>query len=343
MRRLHGLYRLRWFHIRFSLVAKIAIPLAITGLAIGLPAYAASTDAAASDGQSAHMAASGPTGNRPPLIAPLAVPAPRSAATVASASATCAQYAARAGWANNGYFAGDLVTATAVCIAESAGDPKVYVCDQNGKVVGQGEYVRGQPIKCPVGTTSYDRGLWQLNSQTAASTTDQCAFDPVCNAKVSYLASSRGTSFIPWSSYDQNTYAKYIDAAQRAVTRLTIGAVTSAELGECLQAKSVSGAKVVIANCGSGGAIQRWTVAGGKLRSGSLCAAISSTSAASPGIVLRRCASQKTQQWTVAGRYELRNAASGKCLTDPNSSLTAGTQVTATGCVNAKNQTWWLP
>ena len=342
MRRLHGLYRLRWFHIRFSLVAKIAIPLAITGLAIGLPAYAASTDAGASGGQSA-MAASGPTGNRPPLIAPLAVPAPRSAATVASASATCAQYAARAGWANNGYFAGDLVTATAVCVAESAGDPKVYVCDQNGKVVGQGEYVPGQPIKCPAGTTSYDRGLWQLNSQTAASTTDQCAFDPVCNAKVSYLASSRGTSFVPWSSYDQNTYAKYIDAAQRAVTRLTIGAVTSAELGECLQAKSVSGAKVVIANCGSGGAIQRWTVTGGKLRSGSLCASISSTSAASPGIVLRRCASQKTQQWTVAGRYELRNAASGKCLTDPNSSLTAGTQVTATGCVNAKNQTWWLP
>jgi hypothetical protein len=262
---------------------------------------------------------------------------------VASASATCAQYAARAGWANNGYFAGDLVTATAVCIAESAGDPKVYVCDQNGKVVGQGEYVPGQPIKCPAGTTSYDRGLWQFNSQTAASTTDQCAFDPVCNAKVSYLASSRGTSFVPWSSYDQNTYAKYIDAAQSAVTKLTIGAVVSAELGECLQAKSVSGAKVVIANCGSGGAVQRWTVTGGKLRSGSLCAAISSTLAASPGIVLRRCASQKTQQWTVAGRYELRNAASGKCLTDPNSSLTAGTQVTATGCVNAKNQTWWLP
>jgi hypothetical protein len=343
MRRLHGLYRLRRFRIRFSLVAKIAIPVAITGLGIGLPAYASSADAGAAGSQSARMLASAPTGNRPPLIAPLAVPGPKSAATVASASATCAKYAARAGWANNGYFAGDLVTATAVCVAESAGDPKVYVCDQNGKIVGQGEYVAGQPIKCPAGTTSYDRGLWQLNSQTAASTTDKCAFDPVCNARVSYLASSRGTSFVPWSSYDQNTYAKYIDAAQSAVTKLTMGAVASAELGECLQAKSVSGAKVVIANCGGGGAIQRWTVTGGKLRSGSLCGAISSTSAASPGIVLRRCASQKTQQWTVAGRYELRNAANGKCLTDPNGSLTAGTQVTAARCVNAKDQTWWLP
>jgi hypothetical protein len=343
MRRLQRLYRLRWFSVRFSLAAKIAIPVAVTGLAIGLPAYASSTDTATSGGQLARMSAIAPTGKHPVLIAPLAVPGPRTAAQVASASATCAQYATRAGWANNGYFAGDLVTATAICVAESAGDPKVYVCDENGKVVGQGEYVAGQPIKCPAGTTSYDRGLWQLNNVTASSTSDPCAFDPVCNAGVAYLASSRGTSFVPWSSYDQNVYAKYIDAAQSAVTKLTNGAVTSAELGECLRAKSASAARVVIANCGSGGSVQRWNVTGGKLRSGSLCAAISSTSAASPGIVLRPCASQKTQQWAVAGRYELRNAADGKCLTDPNSSLTAGTAVNATRCVNAKNQTWWLP
>ncbi len=81
-----------------------------------------------------------------------------------------------------------------------------------------------------------------------------------------------------------------------------------------------------------------------RLRPGyQLCAAISSTSAASPGVVLRRCASQKIQHWSVAGRFELRNKADGKCLTDPSSSLKAGTQVTATRCVNAKNQTWWLP
>jgi hypothetical protein len=337
------LYQVRWFRARFSLLAKIAIPVAIAGLAIGLPAYASTADVGASGGQLASMAASTPAGNLPPLIAPLVVPGPKSAATVASASATCAQYAARAGWANNGYFAGDLVTATAICVAESAGDPKVYVCDQDDKIVGTGEYVAGQPIKCPAGTQSYDRGLWQLNNKTASSTTDQCAFDPICNARVAYLASSRGTSFVPWSSYDQNTYAKYIDAAQSAVNKLTVGAVTSAMLGECLQAQSVVGAKVVIANCGPGGAIQRWTITGGKLRSGSLCATISSTTATSPGIVLRRCASQKIQQWTVAGRYELKNASNGKCLTDPNSSLTAGTQVNTTQCVNAKNQTWWLP
>jgi hypothetical protein len=100
---------------------------------------------------------------------------------------------------------------------------------------------------------------------------------------------------------------------------------------------------VVIANCGSGGSVQQWAISGGKLRSGSLCAAISSTSASSPGIVLRRCAAQKIQQWSVAGRFELRNNADSKCLTDPGNSLTAGTQVVVTRCANAKDQTWWLP
>jgi hypothetical protein len=94
--------------------------------------------------------------------------------------------------------------------------------------------------------------------------------------------------------------------------------VTSALLGECLvRAKQASGGKVFLANCGSGAASQQWSVTGGKLRSGSLCAAIASTAAASPGIVLRRCASQKIQQWSVSGRDELRNKADGKCLTDP--------------------------
>ncbi len=52
---------------------------------------------------------------------------------------------------------------------------------------------------------------------------------------------------------------------------------------------------------------------------------------------------QKIQQWSVTGRNELRNRADGKCLTDPNCSLTAqALQVNATRCVNAKNQTWWL-
>ncbi len=323
-----------------SLLTKIVLAAAGAAIAIAVPAYASST-------QGASGAAATPTGaaHQPVMIAPVPGIAPRTAAQAATASSTCVRYATRAGWANNGYFAGDLVTAAAVCVAESTGDPNLYVCDNAaGQVVGHGDFGPGKPVKCPAGTTSYDRGLWQLNTAVPGAVGDTCAFNPVCNAATAYLASQRGTDFSPWSSYDQDVYSKFIDPAQTAVTQLTSGTVTSALLGECLvQAKSAAGAKVEIANCGRGASTQQWIVGGGKLRSGSVCATISSTSAATPGVVLRRCATQKIQSWTVFGRSELRNAADGKCLTDPNGSLAAGKPVTVTRCANAKDQTWWLP
>ena len=241
---------------------------------------------------------------------------------------------------NNGYFGGDLVTAIAICVAESTGDPERYVCDEKGKVVGQGEY----PVHCPAGTTSYDRGLWQLNSKAAAAVSDKCAFSPLCNAEQAYLHSQRGTSFAPWSSYDQDTYTHYLDPAQIVVTKLRSGTVTSAELGECLaRSRSAAGAKVVLANCGIGPVSpQRWQLAGGKLRSGAWCAAIGSGSA-NPGVVLRRCSRSSGQVWLPFGRNELRNSADRKCLTDPHGTLTAGTALVAGRCANAKSQTWWLP
>jgi hypothetical protein len=328
-----GLTGLTAFSTRLSLLAKVGLPAAAIGLAIALPAQAAST--------AGHSTAPPqPSTVSPQMVAPLPAHGPITAAQLTTAAATCARYATRAGWANNGYFAGDLTTATAVCVAESAGDPKLIVCDKNGTADGSGDY---PGFTCPTDATSYDRGLWQLNNVFSSDVSNQCAFNPVCNAGAAYLKSGRGTSFSRWSSYALDVYAKYIDAAQAAVTDLHSGTVTSALLGECLQAKSTVGAKVVIANCGSGGTIQQWIVSGGKLRSGSLCAVISSTSATSPGIVLRRCAAQKIQQWSVTGRFELRNMGDGKCLTDPGNSLTAGTQVNVTSCTNAKNQTWWLP
>ncbi len=333
--------QLRLFRIRLSWVAKVVTAAAAAGLAIAVPAYAAGARPAAPGSARPTTERQSPALRGPGLISPLHGMSPRTAARAATASSTCVRYATRAGWANNGYFAGDLVTAAAICVAESAGDPKLIVCDKKGQVDGSGDY---PGFKCPVDATSYDRGLWQLNTAVPGAVNNQCAFNPVCNAQTAYLASGRGTSFAPWSSYDQDVYTKFIDAAQAAVTGLRSGTVTSALLGECLvQSKQAVGAKVVIANCGSGAANQQWSVSGGKLRSGSLCAAISSTSAASPGIVLRPCAAHKVQQWSVTGRFELRNKGDGKCLADPGNSLTAGTQVHVTRCLNAKNQTWWLP
>lgn len=306
------------------------------GAAAVVPALASSTHRVTS-----HLAVR-PAESGMALVAPTAAQGRLSPVATGKAVSTCAFYAAKAGWPNNGYFGGDLVTAATICVAESRGDPHLIVCDgKNNSITGQGDWPK---FTCPEPQTiSFDRGLWQLNSVHAAEVSNKCAFDPVCNAGQAYLHSGRGISFAPWSSYDQQTYKVYLDLVQAAVTKLAHGTVTSALLGECLaQSGPVAGAKVDVVNCGSGAASQQWFTSGGKLRSGSRCAAIGS-SGRNPGVVLRRCAKTKAQDWAVSGRYELRNAADRKCLTDPGSSLTAGTQVNVTTCANAKNQTWWLP
>lgn len=312
---------------RFVLPTSVALAVAATATAVG-PALATSAPAQ----QLIPVRA---------MIAPLAGHGPRTAAAAQAAAQTCVQYATRAGWANNGYYSGDLVTAAAICVAESAGDPKLIACNPSGQ---SGDY----PVfTCPGGTTSEDRGLWQLNSAVQDPATDQCAFNPVCNADFAYYtgdssdpASLRGLGFAPWATYDNDTYSKDIDPVQAVITKLRTGTVTSAELGECLApVKSAVNSKVVVVNCGTGSTLQQWSISGDKLRSGSACAAVGSTGA----VVLRRCARNPRQLWIAYGRDELRNVADGECLTDPNGSTTAGTQVVASRCAVIKDQTWWLP
>ena len=307
------------------------------GVTVVVPALASGTREAAS-----HSTAS-PRAADIAMIAPVRWHGHLSLAATGRAVKTCVYYATRVGWADNGYYAGDLVTAATICVSESAGDPDLIVCDNKaGEVTGQGNYPK---FSCPEGTVSYDRGLWQLNTVGAKGASNTCAFNPVCNAGFAYEASVLGISFAPWSSYDQGVYANdhHLDLVQAAVTTQATGTVTSALLGECLaQSRPAIGTAVVVVNCGSGTTSQLWSVADGKLRSGSSCAAVVSAGG-KPGVVLARCGRQKTQDWAAFGRDELRNSADGKCLTDPNSSLTAGTQVTVTSCGDAKDQTWWVP
>jgi len=338
---------------RLAPLARIALPLAAAIVAVAVPAVASTSASPAARSAAvpydrAAGARAAAEGAAPGVIAPLAGPTPLAGAgaapvvATAKATATCAAYAARAGWPDNGYYGGDLVTAATICVAESGGNPLLYVCDKNGVPDGQGNYVPGKKVSCPTGTTSYDRGLWQLNSVAAAAVGDSCAFNPVCNAGQAYLYSGRGTDFAPWSSYDQDTYVghQFLDLVQGVVSKLSVGTVTSALLGECLAAGS--SAKVVVANCGSGAASQQWLVADGKLKSGSGCAAIISA-AKNSGVTLVRCARRSAQDWTAFGRDELRNAADGECLSDPGGSLAAGTPVKMAACTDAKAQTWWLP
>ena len=257
-------------------------------------------------------------------------PGPLNAAQAASAAQTCASYATAAGWANNG----SLVTAGAVCVAESGGRSLVYFCDSTGH---DGVY---PPIVCP---GIYDRGLWQLDSAGQSGISDICAFDPQCNANAAYAVSGRGTNFAAWAGYTGGGYSRYVSAVQAAVDGLRSGTVASALLGVCLaRAQYGQNAPVVTGSCGTGVRQQQWSAVGGTIRSGQFCAAVASK-AAYANVRLRRCDSLTWQQWTASGTGQLRNVLTGGCLRDPGASLVAGTQVTVAPCTAYASRLWWLP
>jgi len=109
----------------------------------------------------------GPVVMRPASVAPRGafgrILSARQAVTAAQA---CAGYATYAGWTNNASH-NDLVTASAICMAESGGQPTVYYCNPTRK---DGYY---PPVAC---SGVYDRGLWQIDDQAWASITNTCAF-----------------------------------------------------------------------------------------------------------------------------------------------------------------------
>ena len=301
---------------RALLLAAVAVLLTGGAVAAGTTPSAIS-GAAHSSG--AHRAAASPHGMQRVL----------NAAQVAAAAQTCTSYAAAAGWANNG----SLVTASAVCMAESGGQVSVYYCHATGH---DGAY---PPVAC---AGIYDRGLWQLDSAGQSGTADACAFTPQCNANVAYAVSGRGTNFAAWSVYANGGYARYVGDAQEAVSALVSGTVASGVLGVCLARRQYAGnAPVVTGSCGTGVRQQQWSILGGTIRRGQLCAAPAST-AANAIVWLRWCDGLTWQQWTQSPTGQLRNTLTGECLSDPGGSRVPGTRVTVAPCAADPTLTWWL-
>jgi Ricin-type beta-trefoil lectin domain/Lysozyme like domain len=278
-------------------------------------------------------AAAGARGGRPASVSPRgAFNRVLGAAQASTAARTCARYATAAGWVNSAP-SSVLVTATAICVAESGGQATVYYCAPTGQ---DGYY---PPVKC---SGLYDRGLWQLDSQAWMSISDACAFSPLCNADNAYLISQRGLSFTPWATYTSGIYLNYLDDAQTAVSALHTGTVPSGILGVCLSRRQyAAGAPAITARCASG-AKQQWRIAGTSIRTGNLCLAAAPAARAAP-VLLRRCAKSAAQQWTAQGNGEVRNPLAGRCLRDPGSSVSAGTPVNVGSCSTAKSRIWWLP
>ena len=301
---------------RALLLAAVAVLLTGGAVAAGTTPSAI-PGAAHSSG--AHRAAASPHGMQRVL----------NAAQVAAAAQTCTSYAAAAGWANNG----SLVTASAVCMAESGGQASVYYCHATGH---DGAY---PPVAC---AGIYDRGLWQLDSAGQSGTADACAFTPQCNANVAYAVSDRGTNFAAWSVYANGGYARYVGDAQEAVSALVSGTVASGILGVCLARRQYAGnAPVVTGSCGTGVRQQQWSTLGGTIRRGQLCAAPAST-AANAIVWLRWCDGLTWQQWTQSPTGQLRNTLTGGCLSDPGGSRVPGTRVTVAPCAADPTLTWWL-
>ncbi|HUY44373.1 MAG TPA: ricin-type beta-trefoil lectin domain protein [Streptosporangiaceae bacterium] len=274
-----------------------------------------------------------PQGERPASVNPRgAFGRILSAAQASSSAQACAGYATYAGWANTAQN-GALVTASAICVAESGGQPTVYYCNPTGQ---DGYY---PPVSC---SGLYDRGLWQIDSQAWATITDACAFTARCNADAAYGISQSGSNFTPWATYTSGVYANYLSEAQSAVTTLRTGTVASGVVGVCLsRAKYAQDAPAITANCGNG-TKEQWGISGTVIRDGIYCLAVASRASAA-NVWLRRCDGLAWQQWAPQGNGELRNVLSGRCLHDPGGTLTPGTQVTVGYCATVKARTWWLP
>ena len=276
----------------------------------------------------------GPVVIRPASVAPRGafgrILSARQAVTAAQA---CAGYATYAGWTNNAS-QDDLVTASAICMAESGGQPTVYYCNPTGK---DGYY---PPVAC---SGVYDRGLWQIDNQAWAGITNTCAFTAKCNADGAYAISQRGTSFSPWATYTSGAYSNYLSAAQSAIRALRGGTVPSGVAGVCLsRAAYAQDAAVITSTCGSGAGRQQWHIGRQAVRDGKYCLAVASPSATAP-VHLRRCNGSAYQQWTALGNGLLRNTLAGQCLRDPNKTVTPGIQVNVGSCIAAASRVWWLP
>jgi hypothetical protein len=115
---------------------------------------------------------------------------------------------------NAGFSGDDLVTAVAVAMAESSGNPNAL-----GDIgIGQGSF-----------------GLWQINSyyHPEFGPNFQILYDPQTNANAAYsVYTVAGNSFTPWSTFKTGSYQQFVSSVAAAVAVfVTQNPVESAMIG----------------------------------------------------------------------------------------------------------------
>ncbi|HEU5429771.1 MAG TPA: RICIN domain-containing protein [Actinocrinis sp.] len=138
------------------------------------------------------------------------------------------------------------------------------------------------------------------------------------------------------------------------------GPITDTAMNKCAipaatTATPATGTAVVLSTCGAGykgtGPILPWTTAAdGTLMAGGLCLSIVGAEAGTANgtlVQLAKCAGTLDQQWVVgydtSNRVRLVNPNSGRCLDDPGSTTTDGTQLHIWNCNNTGAQVWDIP
>ncbi len=94
-----------------------------------------------------------------------------------------------------------LVIAVAIATAES--NRRSEAVHANGPTTG-----------CPRG--SVDVGLWQINDCYHPAVSRTCALTPECNARAMYDISHHGTTWSPWTTFRDGSYARHLPGAQVA-------------------------------------------------------------------------------------------------------------------------------
>lgn len=99
-----------------------------------------------------------------------------------------------------GFSGSGLVTAIAVALAESGGNPQAQGINRSASG----------------GIASIDRGLWQINNVFHAEVSDACAFSPPCAAQQTFRISHQGSNWSPWATFNSGAYRSFTARALAA-------------------------------------------------------------------------------------------------------------------------------
>jgi Lysozyme like domain len=130
---------------------------------------------------------------------------------------------------NAGFTGADLLTAVAIALAESGGNPNDY----NPETAARGG--------TPTGKGSY--GLWQIYLNKHPEFAGWNLYDPQTNANAAFsIYSAAGNSFQPWSTYTGGQYQAFLTQVPNltpAAAPLTIDASTGQPVDDSTDADAL--------------------------------------------------------------------------------------------------------